>query len=168
MDGDRWRYGAVLIDDVRVYNRQLSAAEVNAIYNQGVAFQQGSPEGEMPALSLLSSTLALIAQLGISFKGSAAPKGAAAIAAHATLSTAARAQAGAAAAITAKLATQTKGRGATSGIAPLTALLATQLKGSASPSGQAGLKGIISIAAKAAKLIADPRFVSRLRPRNRR
>jgi hypothetical protein len=36
------------LDDLRIYNRVLTPGEINAIYNQGLAFQQGQPEGEMP------------------------------------------------------------------------------------------------------------------------
>lgn len=43
-------------DDVRLYNRIVSGAEANSIYNQAIAFQQGYPEMEMPALYLSSSS----------------------------------------------------------------------------------------------------------------
>lgn len=39
-----------LLNDARIYNRALSPGEINAIYNQALAYQQGQPEGEMPAL----------------------------------------------------------------------------------------------------------------------
>ncbi len=44
------RQFAGYIDDVRVYSRALSANEINAIYNQGIAYQSGFPETEMPML----------------------------------------------------------------------------------------------------------------------
>lgn len=47
------------VDDVRVYNRAISAAEINAIYNQGIAYQQGYPENEMGALRVPATLYSL-------------------------------------------------------------------------------------------------------------
>lgn len=52
------------IDDVRIYNRVLAPSEINAIYNQGLAFQQGYPEGEMEALRLSSTIYSLSGSTG--------------------------------------------------------------------------------------------------------
>jgi Concanavalin A-like lectin/glucanases superfamily len=49
------RYFSGIIDDVRAYVRTLSPAEINAIYNQSIAYQQGYPEMEMPALMTSAS-----------------------------------------------------------------------------------------------------------------
>jgi Concanavalin A-like lectin/glucanases superfamily len=51
------RYINAVLDDFRVYYRILAPGEVNAIYNQGLADQQGYPENDMPAI--LSSSYSL-------------------------------------------------------------------------------------------------------------
>jgi hypothetical protein len=73
-------YFNAYFDDARIYNRALSAAEINAIYNQGLSYQQGSPEMEMPALSLLAITTALIARAASIAKANAQAAGALVIA----------------------------------------------------------------------------------------
>ena len=63
------------INDVRMYNRGLSGAEINAICDQALSYQQGSPEGEMPALYLYINPGALVGRAFARAGGSAAPTG---------------------------------------------------------------------------------------------
>jgi hypothetical protein len=57
---DSPKYSSGSVGDVRVYNRALFPGEINATYNQVLAYQQGQPEGELPALYLAQTSPFLI------------------------------------------------------------------------------------------------------------